>query len=162
RTNADRAAASTQAATRFQSDPLGKVSVVAPDAVTLSSPSGNLGADVVNGLDQPVTVRITVQADGSLELEDLGPLQVNAGDRKRILPKVTANRPGVHQVRLVVTDSQGTPLGSVTNLQIRAAEVSGLIWLLLAGGALLLFGTIAIRLVGRIRGRGTPATERVE
>ena len=162
RTNADRAAASTQAATRFLSDQLGKVSVDAPDAVTLSSQSGNLGADVVNGLDQPVTVRITVQADGSLELEDLGPLQVNAGDRKRILPKVTANRPGVHQVRLVVTDSQGTPLGSVTNLQIRAAEVSGLIWLLLAGGALLLFGTIAIRLVGRIRGRGTPATERVE
>ena len=72
---------------------------------------------------------------------------------------MTANRPGIHQVRLVVTDVEGMPLGDSTGMQIRAAQVSGLIWLLLAGGALLLFGTIAIRLVRRTRGRGTPVAE---
>ncbi len=61
----DRAADSVQAATDFLNDQLASVTVDAPDAVTLSSESGNLGADVVNGLDQPVTVRIAVQSDGS-------------------------------------------------------------------------------------------------
>jgi hypothetical protein len=159
RVNTERAADSVRAAAGFMSDQLSRVTVDAPDAVTLSSESGNLGADVVNGLDQPVTVRIAVESDGSLELQDLGPLPLAAGARFRILPRVTANRPGIHQVRLVVTDAQGTPLGDSTNLQIRAAQVSGLIWLLLAGGALLLFGTIALRLVRRIRGRGTASSE---
>jgi hypothetical protein len=159
RANTVRAADSVQAAAGFMAEQLSSVTVDAPDAVTLSSESGNLGADVVNGLDQPVTVRIAVQSDGSLELEDLGPLQLSAGARFRILPRVTANRPGIHQVRLVVTDAQGEPLGGTTSLQIRAAQVSGLIWLLLAGGAVLLFGTIAIRLVRRIRARATPTAE---
>ena len=160
RINAFRAADSVRAATGFVADQLSRVTVDAPDAVTLSSESGKFGADVVNGLDQPVTVQISVQSDGSLELEDIGPLQLSAGARFRIRPLVTANRPGIHQVRLVVTDTQGEPLGSSTGMQIRAAQVSGLIWLLLAAGGLLLFGTIAIRLVRRSRGRGTPTGER--
>lgn len=159
RPNADKADDSVQAANGFLGDQLASVVVDAPDAVTLSSQSGQLGADVVNGLDQPVNVRVAVQSDGSLELEDLGTLQLAAGARKRILPNVTVDRPGIHQVRLVVTDVQGEPTGASTSLQIRAAQVSGLIWLLLAGGGLLLFGTIAIRLVRRIRGHGTAASE---
>lgn len=159
RTNPDRAAESARAATGFLSDQLSLVTVDAPDAVTLSSESGKFGADVVNGLDQPVTVRIAVQSDGSLELDDQGPLQLDALARFRIRPQVTANRPGIHQVRLVVTDSEGTPTGATAGMQIRAAQVSGLIWLLLGAGAFLLFGTIGIRLVRRSRGRGTPASE---
>lgn len=159
RINAGRAADSARAATGFLADQLSSVTVDAPDAVTLSGESGKFGADVVNGLDQPVTVRISVQSDGSLELEDQGVLQIGADSRFRIRPLVTANRPGIHQVGLVLTDAQGTPLGAAADMQIRAAQVSGLIWLLLAGGALLLFGTIAVRLVRRSRGRGTAVSE---
>lgn len=154
RVNAARAAESVREASVFVADQMASVTVDAPDAVTLSSESGQFGADLVNGLDQPVTVRIAVESDGDLEFADQGPIQISAGARHRILPRVTADRPGIHQVRLVVTDTQGEPLGSSTNLQIRAAQVSGLIWLLLAGGAALLFGTIAVRLVRRLRDRG--------
>jgi len=159
RINAVRAADSARAATGFMADQLSSVTVDAPDAVTLSGESGKFGADIVNGLDQPVTVRISVQSDGSLELEDQGVLQIGADSRFRIRPLVTAGRPGIHQVGLVLTDAQGMPLGAPAEMQIRAAQVSGLIWLLLAGGALLLFGTIAIRLVRRSRGRGTAVSE---
>lgn len=159
RPNAEKAADSVRRATEYVTDQLGSVTVTAPDKATLSSDTGQLGVDIFNGLDQPVTVRIAVQANGSLDLEDLGPQQIGAGGRTRIKPNVTANRPGIHQVRLVVTDAEGMPTGASTTLQIRAAQVSGLIWLLLAGGAALLFGTIAIRLVRRIRSRGKVASE---
>ena len=39
-------------------DELGKIQIEAPPAVTLSSDSGKLGATLVNGLDQPVTVQV--------------------------------------------------------------------------------------------------------
>lgn len=159
RTSPDRALRSTRAAEAHIDEQLASITVEAPDAVTLSSENGNLGADVVNGLDQPVTVRVTAAAsDGDLQVQDPEDLQLDPGARKRIRPRITADRPGIHQVRLLVTDTQGQPLGASTSLQIRAAQVSGLIWLLLAGGALLLFGTIAVRLVRRIRSsRQAPA-----
>ena len=149
RPHSDKVAGSVQAATSYVSAQLASVTVDAPDAVTLPGESGKLGADIVNGLDQPVTVRVAVRSGGSLELEDLGERQLAANARQRILPRVTVSRPGIHQVVLVITDIEGEPLGASTNLQIRAAQVSGLIWLLIAGGALLLFGTIALRLLKR-------------
>lgn len=153
RTDTGEAATSARGASDFLSAQLAQVTVDAPGRVTLSSETGNLGAEVVNGLDQPVTVDITLDSDGSMTMEELEPISISAGSRRRILPSVKANRPGIHQARLVVTDTNGTPLGQSDGMQIRAAEVSGLIWLLLAGGALLLFGTIAVRLVRRIRDR---------
>ncbi|HXH81020.1 DUF6049 family protein [Nocardioides sp.] len=153
RSHADDVTQSVQEATGFIDAQLGKVRVEAPDAVTLSSQTGPFGADVVNGLDQPVTVRLAVDSGGTLELADLGPQQLGPGAKKRILPQVTASRPGIHQVSLLVTDADGQPTGASTSLQVRAAQVSGLIWLILAGGALLLFGTIALRLVKRLRAR---------
>ena len=156
RADADAAADTIRAATEFISDQLATVTVEAPESATLSSETGQFGADVVNGLDQPVTVRITARTDGELDVEEPDEaIQLGAGKRFRIRPDVTAHRPGIHQVRLVVADTAGTPIGSSTTLQIRAAQVSGVIWLLLGGGALLLFSTIAVRLVRRIRARRT-------
>jgi hypothetical protein len=157
RLHPDEAALSVREAARFLDDQLDQVTVEGPPggAVTLSSASGNFSADLVNGLDQPVTVRVDARSAGTLELEDQGVFELGAKARKRILPRVNASRPGIHQVTLFITDASGQPIGASTSLQVRAAQVSGLIWLILAGGALLLFGTIALRLVRRLRARRT-------
>ena len=59
--------------------------------------------------------------------------------------------PGVHDVTILVTDSQGRPLGGSDELSVRSARVSNVIWLFLAGGIGLLFGTIGVRLFRRVR-----------
>ncbi len=163
RNNPGRAADSAEAASDHLTGQLESITVEAPSAVTLSSENGKFGADVVNGLDQPVSVRIGALSDDSLTLKDQEVLHIGAGARKRVLADVATSRSGIHDVELFVTDQAGTPLGATTDLQIRAAQVSGIIWLLLAGGALLLFGTIALRLVRTFRaGRRTasdPSTE---
>ena len=64
---------------------------------------------------------------------------------------MTASRLGIHQVRLVVTDQDGTPLGGSASLPIRAARVSAIIWYIMVFGAVLLFGTIAVRVVRQVR-----------
>jgi hypothetical protein len=132
---------------------LAKIRIEAPTRVTLSSDSGKLGATLVNGLDQPVTVRVATSTDGQLTLSgdterDLGP---NA--RSVVRYEATTTQPGVHRVRLAVTSVDGVPLGSSDELPIRAAGVSALIWFVMAAGALVLFGMIGYRLPGQIRAR---------
>ena len=132
---------------------LGKIEIEAPPAVTLSSDSGPLGVTLVNGLDQPVEVRVQVRTDGELTLSGGGVRRLGPGARSVVRFEATTSRAGVHNVRLAVTSLDGVPLGSFDSLPIRAARVSALIWIVMALGALVLFGMIGYRLPGQIRAR---------
>ena len=146
------------AAAAHLDDQLAGIDVVAPSSVTLSSADGTLGATVVNGLDQPVTVQVRAETDGSLEVDDSGVLRLGPGDRSRLLLDVNASRLGIHQVRLLVTDQDGTPLGGAAALPVRSAQVSAIIWYILVFGAVLLFGTILVRVVRQVRARRRDVT----
>jgi hypothetical protein len=132
---------------------LGKIQIEGPTSVTLSSDSGPLGATLVNGLDQPVTVRVSATTDGQLTLAGDTVRKLGPNARSVVRFEASTTHPGVHNVRLVVTSDDGTPLGSADELPIRAAQVSALIWIVMAAGALILFGMIGYRLPGQIRAR---------
>lgn len=134
-------------------DDLAKVTVEAPTAVTLSSDAGPFPTTVVNGLDQPVTVQVRATTDGELTVTGDGERELGPRARSVIRYEATADRAGVHSVRLVVTSVDGEPLGSSDVMPVRAARVSALIWIVMALGALVLFGMIGYRLPGQIRQR---------
>ncbi len=121
--------------------------------MTLFSASGKLGATLVNNLDQPVTVQVRPITDGELTLSDVGDRILGPRARSVLRYEATTDQLGVHNVRLVVTSVDGDPLGSSAQLPIRAARVSALVWVAMAGGALVLFGMIGYRLPGQIRAR---------
>ncbi|MFC7358845.1 DUF6049 family protein [Nocardioides astragali] len=147
---AERASARVEDALR---DELGKIEIEAPTSVTLSSDSGKLGATLVNGLDQPVTVRVQATTDGDLTLTGGGVRELGPLARSVLRYDASTTQPRVHHVRLTVTSVDGVPLGSADELPIRAARVSALIWIAMALGALVLFGMIGYRLPGQIRSR---------
>ena len=132
---------------------MAEVRIEAPTAVTLSSDSGPLGATLVNGLDQPVTVKVRATTDGDLTLTGDEVRRLGPRARSVVRFEASTTKPGVHNVRLAVTTVDGMPLGSSDELPIRAAQVSTLIWILMAVGALVLFGMIGYRLPGQIRAR---------
>jgi hypothetical protein len=134
-------------------DDLGRIRIEAPTAVTLSSDSGPFGATLVNGLDQPVTVQVRTTTDGELSVTGDGERRLGPRARSVLRYEATSSQAGVHSVRLVVTSVDGTALGSSDVLPIRAARVSALIWVVMALGALVLFGMIGYRLPGQIRQR---------
>lgn len=138
---------------RALEDDLAKITVEAPTAVTLSSDAGPFPTTVVNGLDQPVTVQVRATTDGELTVTGDGERELGPQARSVIRYEATAARAGVHSVRLVVTSIDGEPLGSSDVLPVRAARVSALIWIVMALGALVLFGMIGYRLPGQIRQR---------
>lgn len=57
--------------------------------------------------------------------------------------EASTTQAGIHNVRLAETTVDGVPIGSVAELPIRAGRVSAIIWIVMAGGALLLFGRSA-------------------
>ncbi len=132
---------------------LGKIKIEAPTAVTLSSDSGKLGATLVNGLDQPVEVRVDALTDSDLTVTGDGVRTLGPRARSVVRFEATTTRPGLHNVRLVVATVDGIPIGSADELPIRAARVSAIIWIVMAVGALVLVGMIGYRLPGQIRAR---------
>ena len=152
----------TSRSTRGVSDVLGMVTIDGPAAVTLSSDQGNLGATVLNGLSEAVTVRVVAATDGGMELQGPETITLAPESRRRILLDATASRQGIHSVTLRVTDADGAPLGSTTTFKVRTAQFSQVIWLIMGAGAAMLFGAIAVRLVRRLRRRSAEPTETTE
>jgi hypothetical protein len=129
-----------------------EVRVSTPSAVTLSSINGSFPASIFNDLDQPVTVSLAARgSDEELRIADVGEVDLLPQGSTTVLLEARTDTPGVHNVTIVVTDKTGRPLGGSDELSIRSARVSNVIWLFLAAGIGLLFGTIAFRLVRRVR-----------
>ncbi|MGZ5399175.1 MAG: DUF6049 family protein, partial [Nocardioides sp.] len=145
----------TAAGTAWINNRLARVRIRAPRNVTLSSAAGTLATTVTNRLDQPVTVWLRTTSLGDVEVETSDPIDLAAGSRQTVLLRASATSAGVHYVRVLVTDEQGTPLGDGQRVAIRSAQVSEVIWLIVGVGVGLLFLAIAIRLVRRIRSERT-------
>ena len=138
---------------------LGSIQIDAPPAVTLSSTSGRFAATLTNGLDEPVTVSIQALTDEPHAIHGPETVELGPGGRTTVLLNASLQSFGVHNVTLMVTDSQGHPLGSTDQLPIRSAQVSKVIWLILGTGVALLFGAIAVRLFRRIRAAARAARQ---
>ncbi|MCW2842628.1 MAG: hypothetical protein JWN22_544 [Nocardioides sp.] len=151
RSHPDAARAAADRSRAWVDEQLGSIDVNAPPSVTLSSASGRFAATLTNGLDQPVSVSLRVQADRPLDIAVPTTIDIPAGGRATVLLNASTSTPGIHNVRLVVTDTDGTPLGGSDDLPIKSAQVSGVIWLILGAGVALLFGAIAVRLFRRVR-----------
>jgi hypothetical protein len=138
---------------------LESVRVDAPLGVTLSGGTGSFAATVTNGLDQPVTVLVTARSDDGIDVSDSEPLRLAPDSRTTVLLDVHTRRSGVHDVTLYATDVDGRRLGSSDAVPIRSAQVSTVIWVIIASGAGILFLAVAARLVRRFRHRNDPQPE---
>ena len=154
RARPDSARASTDRSRAWIEDRHGRwSSVQAPQAVTLSSINGSFPASDQQqagpaGDGQPVGAR---SGDRQVEITAPAPVDIQAKGNATVLLDASTDAPGVHDVTIEVTDKAGQPIGASDQLSIRSARVSNVIWLFLAAGIGLLFGTIAFRLVRRVR-----------
>jgi hypothetical protein len=133
-------------------DQLASIEVSAPRAVTLSSSNGRFSATLTNRLAHPVTVKVEAITEQPMTIAGPESIDIAAESSTSVLLEAGTDRLGVHNVQLIVTDADGTPLGSSDELPIRSVQVSQVIWVILGTGVALLFGAIVVRLVRRIRG----------
>jgi hypothetical protein len=151
RRNAEQSRLRTEQSLRWIERRTRAVRVRAPRGVTLSSAAGGFATTLTNRLDHPVTISLKAITDASLSVDTPPTIDLAARGSQTVVLDATTTTPGVHYVRLVVTDDAGAPLGSSATLPVRSAQVSQVIWLILGVGVGLLFLAIAVRLVRRIR-----------
>lgn len=132
---------------------LSRVRISGPKGVTLSSASGRFAATVVNDLPVPVSVRIDAVSDRPLDVALPDSVSLPPRSRTTVLLDATTEQAGVHNLTLMLVDGEDRPIGSRIAVPIRSAQVSMVIWLILGVGLVLLFGTVALRTVRRLRAR---------
>ena len=128
---------------------LGQVQISGPAVATLSGESGRIGATLSNSLSVPVTVDVDAVTAGSLEIDAPDRVTLAPESRRRLLLQANKAQRGVQNVTLRVTSADGEALGSEATFPVRSSEVSGILWLIMAAGAAVLFGAIAVRLFRR-------------
>lgn len=141
-------------AERFLNRYFRQIRIAAPPYVTLSSTSGRFRVDLANDLEYAVTVRIEALTDPALTIEAPAEVELAGQSRTTVLVNARSTRLGVHEVTLLVTDVDGTPLGPQDSLPIRANQVGKVIWVIIGSGLALLLVAIVLRLVRRFRRRG--------
>ena len=94
---------------------------------------------------------MVARTDGQLRIKDSPVVELAPGEVRSIELTARSSKLGLHDVRLAVADVNGVPLGASDDFQLRAAQVSNVIWVVFAVGGVLLFGAIAVRLYRRVR-----------
>jgi hypothetical protein len=154
RDDADRALMQVNSTNDFVRGQMQAVRIEGPSFVMMSSGTGPIQVTLINGLDQPVRVGIAAQTRSSgLKIAKIDPVTLGPGKRTARRLQATSNDIGVHAVTLMVTDADGNPLGSLTQVSVRTSRVGTVIWVIMAAGGVLLFVTIAVRLFRRVRRR---------
>lgn len=128
---------------------LGAVTISGPASATLSGATGRIGTTVSNDLPVAVTVSVLTQAPDALDVAVPNPVRLAPESRRRLLLETTATREGIQILTLTVSDAEGQSLGSQTSFPVRSSEVGRLLWFIMGGGALILFGAIGLRLYRR-------------
>ncbi len=142
--------AAANALDRINSE-LASITVNVPPKVILSSmKGGEFQVTLSNALDQPVTVRLDAITDSSLRVATSEPIQLDANSKASFNLAASMRDTGTHTAQVVVTDTEGNPLGAHATVPIRPSQVSGVIWWFVGTGCALLFAAIAVRLTRRI------------
>ena len=133
------------------------VDVDGPPFVMMSSETGPIAVTLVNNLDEPVTVQLQVRTPrDDLRVNVPGPVTLAPGQRAPVRMRAESTAIGVHEVTLVATTTDGDPIGSQVQFNVRTSNVGFVIWLVMGLGGAVLLVAIVWRIVRRIRDRRTP------
>jgi len=133
---------------------LDKVAVRGPTFVTLSSEDGDFIVTLANGLEERIRVGLAASVAGpGLQLTTPGPVTLEPSERRSVRVAVRSSGIGIHRVVLQPTTATGLPVGTPAILSVRSSSVGLLLWVIMAGGSVVLFCAIAVRIVRRVRRR---------
>ncbi len=124
-----------------------KVTTVSTGTVTFTGSSGSLPLTISNGLDQAVEVGVVLQAEPSVRLAYAPPglVVVDAGRRASIEIPVEVFGSGSLPVSVILTDREGRPFITTTDLVIRSTAASAVAAVVVIVGAVSLLAMVLWR-----------------
>ena len=133
---------------------LDQVAVRSPTFVTLSSEDGDFVVTLANGLEERIRVGLRASVSGpGLQLTTPDTVTLEPNERRSVKIGVRSTGLGIHRVVLQPMTETGQPVGTPATLSVRSSSVGMVLWLIMAGGSVVLFGAIAVRIAHRVRRR---------
>ena len=140
---------------RAAAEQLRKVTVTGPTFVALSSRSGRFPLTITNGLQESVTLRVDVRAQNpALRIDPIAELVLEPGQSRDIEVTTRSDSSGLTPVRVRLSTVDGKVFGAPWEFDVRATQIGIAIWVVMGAGSVILVGTVAFRLVRRIRTEG--------
>jgi hypothetical protein len=134
---------------------IAQVTVTGPAFVAMSSNTGKFPLTVSNGLNLPITVRVSlVPVNRALKITPLQPLHLAAGQLLDVEVTSRAEGTGLTQVRARLSTLTHRTFGRPLYFNIRATQIGVAIWVAMGIGIATLFITASRRIYARARGRG--------
>jgi hypothetical protein len=129
------------------------VRVTVPESVTLSSRTGVFPLTVTNDLDEPVMVKLAIQAANPdrLRVAEVEEQRVEAGSRETVEVRAEAATNGRVPITVQLVTTNRSPLGPATQTVVNATDYGTIGWVIIAGAAAL-FGASVLRTSLRRRG----------
>jgi hypothetical protein len=150
-----RGAALIRQRARDMAEDLAKVTVSGPAFVAMSSNTGRFPLTIFNGLDSPVTVKISVNPlNKALQISSLPELRLEAGESRDLEVESRADRSGLTQVRARLSTVNDRSFGRPFSFNIRTTQIGVAIWVAMGIGMAALLLSAGRRLYVRARGRG--------
>ncbi|TCJ30613.1 hypothetical protein [Nocardioides jejuensis] len=153
------ATANLGGAVSWFADRLASVDVAVPRFVILGSTEGPFAMTVTNDLTRSIRLGIRATTSGGLDIRAPRTIDVPASSSRTVNLVAKTTEPGVHSLVLVVTDEDGHPIRKSQDISIRSRDVGWVIWLIMGGGATLLFAAIVMRWRKRLRARSAVPKE---
>jgi len=135
-----------------------RVTIAAPEYVTLSSSSGQFPLTITNGLDWPIRVGVQLDAeDGGVTIADDEVIDVDPRQSTTVNVEVNAEDVSVSEVTARLTTPQGRPFGEPTTFNMRSSVVGTVIWIALGAAGAVIILAIGRRIRRSRRSRGESA-----
>jgi hypothetical protein len=137
------------------------VRVVASGALTLAARSGKIPVTVENGLNQPVTIRLAVEADPAVRLTLTQPAsqRIPAGESRTFEIPAEATTNGNVQLIVWLRTPAGRPYGSPVTFPVQITGFGEVAQLVVGAAFILLAVALVVRVARAIRRGRRPGSE---
>ncbi|MDQ3484015.1 MAG: DUF6049 family protein, partial [Actinomycetota bacterium] len=116
---------------------------------------------ITNGLTESVTLRVNVRAKNpALRIDPIEELVLEPGQSRDIEVTTRSDSSGLTPVRVRLSTVDGRTFSAPWEFDVRATQIGVAIWVVMAVGGAILVGTVAFRLVRRIRTHGLHPREK--
>ncbi len=151
RSDAQRGLALVRALEARLQERLDRVTLEAPQQVTLSGTSGQFPLTISNRTDAPVEVGVALSSSRpGLTLDDVAPVSIDAGERYTLTVQVDVGDQGSSTLSAALVTPDGERLGDPVDFNVRSSAVGAVLWVAIGLAGLF----VAVALVRRFRFRG--------
>ncbi|MFT3971361.1 MAG: DUF6049 family protein [Micropruina sp.] len=125
-----------------------KVVLSASPRVLMSSRTNEFPVTVINGLTEPIAVRVVFASDNPqrINIADTAPITVEPGQKQTVNVRPETSSNGLVSVTASLQTTSGEPVGTSTRIAVEVTDLGMIGWIIVIVSGIVLVATTALRI----------------